>query len=91
MMIQTPGSFLFVYTLAVRPGNNITTWITYLITGILQGTLLIMCIVFQMKEKALAREELARDEVYSPLLHPEPEDLTKSSIHEEEITSFLDS
>ena len=85
MLIQTPGSFLFVYTLAVRPGNNITTWITYLITGILQGILLVMCIVFQARENALARDELRQDEMASPLLQYDPSDFSKASIHEEAV------
>jgi hypothetical protein len=32
MIIQTPGSFLFVYSLATRPGLNWTTWIVYFVT-----------------------------------------------------------
>jgi uncharacterized protein with PQ loop repeat len=55
MALQAPGSFLFVYTLAVRPGNNFTTWITYLCTGILQAILLAMCIVFAIREKRQRR------------------------------------
>lgn len=54
MCIQSPGSFLFAYSLAVRPGTNWSSWITYLCTGILQAVLLGMCIVWQLREK---REE----------------------------------
>ncbi|KNE93225.1 hypothetical protein PSTG_13399 [Puccinia striiformis f. sp. tritici PST-78] len=52
MIIQTPGSFLFVYSLAIRPGLNWTTWIVYLVTGILQGVLLILCIFWKIKQQA---------------------------------------
>ncbi|POW11878.1 hypothetical protein PSTT_04952 [Puccinia striiformis] len=52
MIIQTPGSFLFVYSLAIRPGLNWTTWIVYLVTGILQGVLLVLCIFWKIKQQA---------------------------------------
>ena len=50
MLIQTPGSFVFVYTLASSPGTNVSTWITYLVTGVLQGILLIICIVYHFRD-----------------------------------------
>ncbi|KAA1099003.1 hypothetical protein PGT21_032474 [Puccinia graminis f. sp. tritici] len=52
MLIQTPGSFLFVYSLAIRPGLNWTTWIVYLVTGILQGVLLILCVLWKIRQQA---------------------------------------
>ena len=51
MLIQTPGSFIFCYTLALSPGINPSTWLTYLVTGCLQGILLIMCIYYQYFER----------------------------------------
>ncbi|BGO97934.1 hypothetical protein NBRC10513v2_001930 [Rhodotorula toruloides] len=51
MMLQTPGSFVFVYTLAIRPGVNFTGWATYFVTGVLQGTLLVLCLVFRRRQK----------------------------------------
>ncbi|BGO89831.1 hypothetical protein NBRC10512_005600 [Rhodotorula toruloides] len=50
MMLQTPGSFVFVYTLAIRPGVNFTGWATYFVTGVLQGTLLVLCLVFRRRQ-----------------------------------------
>lgn len=44
MLMQTPGSFLFCYTIAMSPGTNFTSWITYFVGGCLQGILLILCI-----------------------------------------------
>lgn len=52
------GSALFVYSLAVRPGTNWTAWITYLVTGLLQGTLLVMCIVWHFRNKRLGIDDL---------------------------------
>lgn len=46
MLMQTPGSFLFCYTIAMSPGTNFTSWITYFVGGCLQGTLLILCIYY---------------------------------------------
>jgi hypothetical protein len=58
MMLQTPGTVLFVYSLIVRPGTNWTAWLTYMVTGILQGTLLTMCIVWHFRNKKLGINDL---------------------------------
>ncbi|KAI9483419.1 MAG: hypothetical protein EXX96DRAFT_141732 [Benjaminiella poitrasii] len=58
MMLQTPGTALFVYSLIVRPGTNWTAWLTYLVTGILQGTLLTMCITWHFRNKRLGISDL---------------------------------
>ncbi|GAA5926670.1 hypothetical protein JCM10213_002419 [Rhodosporidiobolus nylandii] len=50
MVLQTPGSFLFVYTLAIRPGVTYTAWATYFVTGVLQGTLLILCLMWKKRQ-----------------------------------------
>ncbi|KAI9246677.1 hypothetical protein BDA99DRAFT_489652 [Phascolomyces articulosus] len=74
MLLQTPGSALFVYSLAVRPGTNWTAWITYLVTGILQGTLLVMCIVWRIRNKRLGIDDLHGTRIVNeetPLLRDE--------------------
>ncbi len=48
--MQTPGSFIFCYTLAVSPGVNASTWLTYLIGGTLQGILLVICVYYRYWE-----------------------------------------
>ncbi|GAA5918202.1 hypothetical protein JCM6882_005150 [Rhodosporidiobolus microsporus] len=50
MLLQTPGSFLFVYTLAIRPSVNYTAWLTYFVTGLLQGTLLVLCLIYKRRQ-----------------------------------------
>ncbi|GAA5862856.1 hypothetical protein JCM3774_006664 [Rhodotorula dairenensis] len=57
MMIQTPGSFVFVYTLAIRPNVDVTGWLTYFITGLLQGYLLILCILYKRRQRALGVDD----------------------------------
>ncbi|KAI8071339.1 hypothetical protein BC940DRAFT_270029 [Gongronella butleri] len=70
MMLQTPGTALFVYSLIVRPGTNWTAWITYMVTGILQGTLLALCIVWHFRSKRLGLSDLDGSTVneHTPLL-----------------------
>ncbi|KAJ3894207.1 hypothetical protein GG344DRAFT_86748 [Lentinula edodes] len=41
MCIQTPGAVLMVLSIALRPGTNWTSWATFAVAGIMQGTLLI--------------------------------------------------
>lgn len=52
MCMQTPGSFLFAANLAVRLGiAGWSAWGVYIVTGCLQGCLLIMALVFRAREK----------------------------------------
>jgi len=51
MLIQCPGSFILVIFLAIQPGTNWTTWITYFAGGTLQGILLMLCIYYSIKNK----------------------------------------
>ncbi|GAA5883382.1 hypothetical protein JCM16303_006721 [Sporobolomyces ruberrimus] len=57
MLLQTPGSFVFVYTLAIRPGVDFTGWAPYFVTGILQGTLLILCLIFKRRQKKIGVDD----------------------------------
>ncbi|GAA5933261.1 hypothetical protein JCM3775_002589 [Rhodotorula graminis] len=57
MALQTPGSFVFVYTLAVRPGVNFSGWATYFVTGVLQGTLLVLCLLFKRRQARLGVDD----------------------------------
>ena len=61
MCIQTPGSFVWVGSLAARLGwEGWSTWGIYLCTGILQGILLTMSIGFEIrdwKRRKLERED----------------------------------
>ena len=51
MCIQTPGSFVWVGSLAGRLGiEGWSTWGIYLVTGMLQGILLVMSISFEIRD-----------------------------------------
>ncbi|KAI8366046.1 uncharacterized protein BYT42DRAFT_505519 [Radiomyces spectabilis] len=75
MMLQTPGTALFVYSIMVRPGTNWTAWITYMVTGILQGTLLVLCIVWHFRNKRLGIRDLATPDVAES--NDEPDERTR--------------
>lgn len=62
MLMQTPGSFIFCYTLALSPGINASTWLTYLVTGCLQGVLLIICIYYQYVAEKRSEYTIIREE-----------------------------
>jgi hypothetical protein len=52
MLIQTPGSFVWAASLAARVGKEgWSTWGVYLVTGCLQGTLLVMGIIYELRER----------------------------------------
>jgi hypothetical protein len=56
MLIQTPGSFVWSASLAARLGiEGWSTWGVFLVTGCLQGCLLVMGICFEVKAR---REKL---------------------------------
>ncbi|CAG8984076.1 hypothetical protein HYALB_00003018 [Hymenoscyphus albidus] len=60
MLIQTPGSFVWAGSLAARLGvEGWSSWGVFLVTGCLQGCLLVMGICFEVK----ARREKNYDEV----------------------------
>ena len=60
MMIQTPGSFVWSASLAGRLGvEGWSTWGIFLVTGCLQGCLLVMGIMFEYKARKEAREQVS--------------------------------
>jgi hypothetical protein len=52
MCIQTPGSFVFASSLAVRLGPaGWSAWGLFILTGCLQGCLLVMCLWFLWRDR----------------------------------------
>lgn len=52
MCIQTPGSFVFAGSLALRLGSaGWSAWGVYIVTGLLQGCLLAMGIKFELRDR----------------------------------------
>ena len=58
MCIQTPGSFVWVVSLATREGTAWSSWVSYLVTGLLQGSLLFMCIMFEVRDRKSGQKQL---------------------------------
>lgn len=59
MLIQTPGSFVWSASLAARLGvEGWSSWGVFLVTGCLQGCLLVMGISFEVKARRNARSEV---------------------------------
>ncbi|KAJ1658549.1 hypothetical protein IWQ61_002226 [Dispira simplex] len=56
MLMQTPGGYLFAYSIYVRPGVNWTSWITYFVAATLQGILLLISIAWHFREKRLRQQ-----------------------------------
>jgi uncharacterized protein with PQ loop repeat len=84
MCIQTPGSFVFAASLGVRLGaQGWSAWGVYIVTGVLQGILLAICIRFIVRDrnakKASEENGVPRDEnntanETTPLLHSQTDD-----------------
>ena len=60
MCLQTPGAFLWSYTLVKRTGwEGWSLWSIYLVTGCLQGVLLAMAVVFELRRQKERKTLLA--------------------------------
>lgn len=58
MIIQVPGAFLFAFSLWLRVGwKGWSTWLVYVVTGILQAILLFLAITYWLDARRRAREE----------------------------------
>lgn len=53
MLIQSPGAAVMVLSIALRPGTNWTSWITFAVSGIMQAILLGMCLVWKARQRRL--------------------------------------
>jgi len=59
MCIQTPGSFVWAASLASRLGTQgWSAWGVYVVTGCLQGTLLVMGVIYELRWKRKEKKEL---------------------------------
>ncbi|KAJ7320784.1 hypothetical protein DFH08DRAFT_788983 [Mycena albidolilacea] len=53
MCVQSPGAVAMVLSIALRPGTNWTSWITYAVAGLMQFTLLSICIAWKVRQNRL--------------------------------------
>lgn len=62
LVIQAPGAFLFAFSLALRVGvQGWSTWLVYIVTGLLQIVLLVMGIQFWLDKRRKRQNERAAD------------------------------
>lgn len=67
LSLQAPGSILFAYSIAQRPGARWSSWVLFVVTGCLQAVLVGICFYFQARDKLhwgerrqIRREQLQR-------------------------------
>lgn len=57
MLIQVPGAFLFAFSLWLRVGwEGWSTWLVYIVTGVLQAVVLGLAIVYYFRARREGRE-----------------------------------
>ncbi|RKF61034.1 Uncharacterized protein C4C5.03 [Erysiphe neolycopersici] len=65
MLIQTPGSFVWAGSLAVRLGTDgWSTWGVFLMTGCLQGSLLVMGVYYELRRRNSSIENMLQSEFH---------------------------
>lgn len=57
MCIQSPGSVVMIVSIALRPGTNWTSWITFLVAGVMQSILLVMCFAWKVRQRKLGIDD----------------------------------
>ncbi|KAI9218397.1 hypothetical protein BC828DRAFT_388792 [Blastocladiella britannica] len=51
MMMQTPGTLLLIYSLASRPGTNVSSYLSYVVSATCQGTLLVLAVTYSIRNR----------------------------------------
>lgn len=57
MCLQSPGGVLMVLSIALRPGTNWTSWISFAIAAMMQSVLLFICIAWTRRQRRLGIDE----------------------------------
>ncbi|KDN52925.1 hypothetical protein K437DRAFT_253557 [Tilletiaria anomala UBC 951] len=60
MCLQVPGSVIFVYSLAIRPGTDWSSLAAFVATGTLQLVLLALCISWKIRQNRLGIDDFGR-------------------------------
>ncbi|KAF8341215.1 uncharacterized protein EI90DRAFT_3278902 [Cantharellus anzutake] len=60
MCIQSPGAAVMCLSIAIRPGTNWTSWLTYAAAGCLQSILLTMCLIWKQRQARLGIDDFGR-------------------------------
>jgi hypothetical protein len=60
MCLQVPGSAIFVYSLALQPGTDWSSLAAYVLTGVLQLVLLVLCIAWRFRQRRAGIDDYGR-------------------------------
>ncbi|KAF7313199.1 hypothetical protein MKEN_01006400 [Mycena kentingensis (nom. inval.)] len=60
MCIQSPGAVAMVLSIALRPGTNWTSWITFAVAGMMQFSLLSICIAWKLRQRRLQIDDFGQ-------------------------------
>lgn len=79
MLIQTPGSFVWAGSLAERLGiDGWSTWGVFVMTGCLQGSLLVMGIYFELRRRNSSIEDIPQPEFLESISESRDESISGS-------------
>lgn len=88
MCIQTPGGFIFTATLYFAKGSHWSSWVSYLVAALLQGTLLLLCFYYVYFRGTLdsgeSAEELEREAIERIINENRHEELEHESSNEDD-------
>ncbi|KAJ6629908.1 hypothetical protein B0H10DRAFT_2372700 [Mycena sp. CBHHK59/15] len=70
MCVQSPGAVGMVLSIALRPGTNWTSWITYAVAGLMQFSLLSICIAWKLRQRRLGIDDFGAPLPPSSSSHP---------------------
>ncbi|KAF7291108.1 hypothetical protein MIND_01253900 [Mycena indigotica] len=77
MCVQSPGAVAMVLSIALRPGTNWTSWITFAVAGLMQFTLLSICIAWKLRQRRLCIDDFGQ-----PLSGNDPSSISATSVPE---------
>ncbi|TKY90051.1 hypothetical protein EX895_000049 [Sporisorium graminicola] len=60
MCLQVPGSAVFVYSLALQPGTDWSSLAAYVLTGVLQLVLLVLCVAWRIRQRRAGIDDFGR-------------------------------
>ncbi|CDR88329.1 uncharacterized protein SPSC_04156 [Sporisorium scitamineum] len=60
MCLQVPGSAVFVYSLALQPGTDWSSLAAYVLTGVLQLVLLVLCVAWRIRQRRAGIDDYGR-------------------------------
>ncbi|KIO02541.1 hypothetical protein M404DRAFT_1002150 [Pisolithus tinctorius Marx 270] len=60
MVIQSPGGVVMAISIAMRPGTDWTSWVMYAVSAVMQACLLLMCLMWKIRQRRLHIDDFGR-------------------------------